>query len=112
MELVTGELVVKVLYTEGCPHYDALLPRLQRLVEEAGLRPDLHLVRVDNPEQARRLRFLGSPTVRVNGRDVEPDAAARADVGLGCRLYRGPDGFRGTPTDAELRAALHANGPS
>ena len=82
------------------------------MVEEAGLSPELRLVRVDNPEQARRVRFLGSPTVRVNGRDVEPDAADRAGVGLGCRLYRGPEGFRGTPTDADLRAALHASGPS
>ena len=36
-------------------------------------------------EQAQHERFLGSPTVRVGGVDVDPDAEGRLDYGLTCR---------------------------
>ncbi len=48
--------------------------------------------RAASGDDARRLRFVGSATVRVNGRNVDPDATVRAGFGLQCRLYRAPDG--------------------
>jgi hypothetical protein len=55
--------------------------------------------RIANEDAARRERFLGSPTVRVDGRDVEPGAAEREDFGLKCRLYQLPSGLGGVPLD-------------
>jgi hypothetical protein len=55
---------------------------------------------------AHRERFLGSPTLRIDGRDVEPGAEERTDFGLKCRLYRTPEGFAGTPPDAWVLEAL------
>jgi hypothetical protein len=57
----------------------------------------------------QRLRFLGSPTVRVDGRDVEPGADLREDFGLKCRLYRTEDGLTGTPAEEWLLAAIRAD---
>jgi hypothetical protein len=54
----------------------------------------------------RRSRFLGSPTIRVNGRDVEPDAERRTDFGMKCRLYRGAGGVTGQPAEEWVRAAI------
>ena len=53
-----------------------------------------------------REHFLGSPTVRVDGRDVEPGAEQRQDFGMKCRLYATPDGLRGTPPDQWALDAL------
>ena len=102
---------VQLLYFDGCPHYEALLPRLRAIVEEAGTAVALELRRVESVEDARRLRFLGSPTVRVDGRDVEPEAAGREDFGLKCRLYRTPNGTVGTPPDEWIRAELSPRDP-
>ncbi len=79
---------VEVLYFDGCPNHEALLPRVRTLVSE--IRPDarVDLRRIESPEAAVAERFLGSPTVRVDGRDVDPRAGERRDYGLGCRLYR------------------------
>ena len=55
---------------------------------------------------AERERFLGSPTVRIDGQDVDPGAAQRSDFGLKCRLYRSDAGTSGLPPDAWFRAAL------
>lgn len=97
---------VEVLYVDGCRNCEALLPRLRELLDRAGLTPEVALRRVDSEQDARRLGFLGSPTVRVNGRDVEPGANERDDFGLGCRLYRTPDGLAGAPPSEWIAAAL------
>lgn len=98
---------IEVLYFDGCPSYEALLPRLRKIVREQGGDPDgIALVPIESPEAAQAARFLGSPTVRVNGRDVDPGAADRDDFGLKCRLYRSDQGQSPTPPDDWIRAAL------
>jgi hypothetical protein len=95
---------VEVLYFDGCPNHEALLPHLRELLGPAGA--DIELVRVEDADSAQRERFLGSPTVRIDGTDVEPGADQRTDFGLKCRLFATPDGLRGMPADDWVLAAL------
>jgi len=97
---------VEVLYFQGCPNHEALLPHLDDLLRQAGIDAAIQLVEVGDDEVARRARFLGSPTVRIDGRDIEPGADDRSDFGLKCRLYRTADGLGGTPADEWMLAAL------
>jgi len=97
---------VEVLYFEGCPNHETLLPPLAELLSGAGIRTEIELVEVPDDDAAQRERFLGSPTIRVNGRDVEPGADRRTDFGLKCRLYRTPEGLGGTPSTAWILAAF------
>jgi hypothetical protein len=99
---------IEVLYFDGCPNHEALLPRLREILARTDNATPIDLRRITDDEAAQRERFLGSPTVRVNGRDIEPDAERRTDYGLKCRLYRTPAGLSGQPEDAWLRAALHS----
>ena len=101
-----GSMKVEVLYFEGCPNYEALLPHLRELVASSGADTDIELVRVEDADTAERKRFLGSPTVRVNGEDVEPNADQRTDFGLTCRVFATPAGLRGAPADEWVLAAL------
>jgi hypothetical protein len=94
---------VELLYFDGCPHYEALLPRLRELI---GPEEELELRRIDSVEEAERERFLGSPSVRVNDHDVDPTASERDDFGLKCRLYRSDQGASGVPPEEWIRAAL------
>jgi len=99
---------VEVLYFDGCPNHHALVPRLRALLAQAGHGDVVSLRRVETAEDAEHARFLGSPTVRVDGRDVDPTAAERDDYGLKCRLYATDDGLRGMPPDAWILDALAA----
>ncbi|HUY61143.1 MAG TPA: thioredoxin family protein [Candidatus Dormibacteraeota bacterium] len=101
-------LRVELLYVEGCPSQAALRPQLQRLLLEAGVLEPVVDRLVESESAARAERFLGSPTVRVQGRDVDPTAAGRTDYGLSCRLYATPAGLRGTPPLEWVRAAIAA----
>ena len=98
--------MVELLYTEGCPHAAAYLPQLRRLLAGTGIADPVEERLVTSDEQAQHERFLGSPTVRVGGVDVDPDAEGRLDYGLTCRLYITPDGPRRHPADDEVLSAL------
>jgi hypothetical protein len=97
---------IELLYFDGCPSYEALLPRLGRLLARENVAEELELRRVESAEAAVRERFLGSPSVRVEGRDVDPGAADRCDFGVKCRLYRTEEGLAHVPPDEWIRAAL------
>jgi hypothetical protein len=97
---------IELLYFDGCPNHDELQPHLRRLLADAGLDHDIDLVRIDTLEQAERARFLGSPTVRVEGVDVDPTAGERRDFGMKCRIYHSAEGLRGTPPDEWILDAL------
>jgi hypothetical protein len=97
---------VELLYFEDCPNYEALLPSLREMLAGAGVSDQVALRRIASVEEAERERFLGSPTIRIDGRDVDPAAHSRRDFGLKCRLYRSPAGTSGTPPRAWIVAAI------
>jgi hypothetical protein len=106
---VSGPLV-EVLTFEGCPHAEPALELVRRVIAESGVGATVRRVDVPDAEAASAQRFLGSPTIRVNGRDIEPGVAERDQYVLSCRIYRAEDGFRGEPDERWLREALSAAG--
>ncbi|HYM56423.1 MAG TPA: hypothetical protein VES79_00525 [Solirubrobacteraceae bacterium] len=101
---MSDQHTIELLYFDGCPSHERLLPTLQRLADQAGA--ELRLRRVETPEAAQADRFLGSPTVRVDGADVEPQAGQRTDFGLKCRIYRSGQRQSPLPPEQWIRAAL------
>lgn len=101
---MTAHLTIELLYFEGCPSYQQLLPTVEQIAAQNGA--ELELRRVETPEAAASERFLGSPTVRVNGVDVDPTAAERNDFGLKCRIYRSTEGASPLPPEHWIHAAL------
>jgi hypothetical protein len=96
---------VQILYFEGCPAYMAAEQMVRVVLAREGIEAEVDLVAVNTNEEARRLRFPGSPTIRVDGRDLFP-TEEREDWQLGCRVYATPGGLRGTPTADMIRAEL------
>jgi len=96
---------VEVLYFDGCPTYQAAEKILRRLLAQEGAEAEVELVAANTDEEARRLRFPGSPTIRVDGEDLFP-VPVRAGYALGCRIYAAPEGLKGSPTPEMVRASL------
>jgi len=94
-------MTIEVLYVPGCPHYEPTMERVKTVLSSESL-PDRPCgVAVNTDEDAKSLKFPGSPTVRVNGRDIEPSATTQ--IGLACRIYANGSGV---PTEPMLRAAI------
>jgi hypothetical protein len=96
---------VELLYFDGCPNWTVVNDRLTEALRAVG-RTDIPVVRrkVETVEDAEKVRFIGSPTVRVNGAD--PFATGDEPVGLACRVYLTPDGLGGSPTVQQFIEAL------
>jgi hypothetical protein len=97
---------VELLFWDGCPSHPQALADLSAAMEELGLDPATILVReVDTDQRAERERFVGSPTIRIDGQDIDPPG--EDPVGLTCRVYRLADGrYSPVPDPATVRAAL------
>jgi copper chaperone CopZ len=80
---------VQVLFFEGCPNHEPTVRLTREVLAELGLRAEIEEVEVKNSEDVQRWRFLGSPTVLVDGSDIEPSARRRADFGFCCRTFDG-----------------------
>lgn len=99
---------VELLWWEGCPSTGDAARLCREEMSAVGIDPAaLELRRIDDAEQAARERFPGSPTIRVEGADVEEPGEQPA--ALSCRVYRHADGrFSPLPERAAVRAALRA----
>jgi copper chaperone CopZ len=97
---------VQVLFFEGCPNHQPTVQLAREVVAELGLDAQVEEVEVRTSEDVKRLRFLGSPTVLVDGMDIEPSARGRTDFGFCCRTFAGS----GMPPRALLAEALRRSG--
>ena len=97
---------IEILYFDGCPNHEQLVEHLPRLLELEGIDAEIVLHNVPDDEHARTERFLGSPTIRIDGRDIDPGATERTDYGLKCRMYRTPGGLAGLPPDEWILYAM------
>lgn len=79
---------VEFLYFDGCPGHEAAWELLGQEISDLGIPADIEKVRVKSPDEAAELRFLGSPSIRIDGADLEGEAAER-ETGYGwrCRFY-------------------------
>lgn len=93
---------VTLLYFADCPNWQTTEAHLENLRAEYGF--NLRKRPIRSVEEAEQVELRGSPTVLIDG--VDPYPNPHAPSGLACRLYHGPDGLTGTPTEAMLRAAL------
>jgi hypothetical protein len=103
------DLRVELLWWRGCPSHPEALADLREAMRELGLDPNSVDVReIATEDAADDERFVGSPTIRVNGRDIQPPGS-EDPVGLTCRVYRTRDGrISPLPDPQDIREALRA----
>jgi hypothetical protein len=97
---------IEVLYIEGCPNHRSTVDRVNELLKEFRLSTDVLEMPVTDSASALAHRFLGSPTVRVNGIDLEPSARNSNQFGLACRTYLDGAKREGIPSVELIRDAL------
>ena len=96
---------VEVLVVPDCPHAESTTAVMRRVLDELGLSHiPVTTTLVTTQAQADRLRFVGSPTVMIDGRDPFADPAQMPS--LACRLYRDNTTLTGTPPEDQIRRVL------
>jgi hypothetical protein len=101
---------IELLYFDGCPTYELVRQIVEELLRETGGRAEIRTTKVASDAQARQLKFIGSPTLRIDGRDVDPVPETAAQYGLKCRVYATDGGLVAYPPREMVLAALKEAG--
>ncbi len=98
---------IEFLYWRECPSHEAALARLHEVLKEEGLTPPIKVIEVGTEQDAVRWRFLGSPTIRIDGGDIAVPPDGTDQFGLTCRVYRTDDGrISPLPSKETMRRAV------
>ena len=97
---------VQLFYFDGCPNHAPALERLKQILRQEGLPEHVEEINVTSPERAEALAFLGSPTIKINGMDVELEARTSQAYAVACRTYRNAGKQDGLPDEEMIRTAV------
>ncbi len=100
------EMKIDLLWFEGCPNHHAAAQLIQETLEEFGVDEKINMVDVPDLETGEKTRFPGSPTIRINGTDVDPTYEDTGDYTPRCRVYFTDEGFKGLPEKAWVAEAV------
>jgi hypothetical protein len=101
-------LRIELLTFEGCPNAATARDRVREALRLENVTAEVEDIDVATIERAQEARFLGSPSVRVNGVDVEPSADEARGYGLMCRTYHAHGKIEGAPAVEVIRAAIQS----
>lgn len=97
---------IRILHFDGCPNDTPTRELVEQILADVKLPATVRMVSVETPEAAQEYRFLGSPTVQVDGVDIEPSRRQDTNYALSCRIYHTPEGKQGVPPEGMVRSAL------
>jgi hypothetical protein len=107
-QIVLGTHMIDIhfLWWEGCPSHPKAWQRLQDVLSELQVEANVERIEVTTDEQAERWHFPGSPTIQINGTDIDPRASDQP-ARLTCRLYFKEDGQPSPlPSEAMIKRAI------
>ena len=100
---------VELLYVRDCPNHLPTLEVIRSVLRDENLPQEVTQIEVADAGRAGKLSFQGSPTVRVNGKDVEPGLNPFPVYGVSCRTYFVDGRLGGIPARVWIRDAIRAS---
>ena len=100
-------MTIELLFSDGCPFAEYAEKNLTEVLFEEEMIPEIRKVQITSCEDALHHKFLGSPTIRINGMDIEPHAREWDEYGVKCRYYLSHcGGMVNWPTKELIRTAI------
>lgn len=97
---------IEILVFDGCPHAESAEKLVRETADELGIDAHIEMVKVIDNDDAVARRFLGSPSIRINGKDIEIEENELTQYSMRCRLYRQSDSQAGVPPKELLVSAF------
>ena len=97
---------IELLWFDDCPNHHAATELLQETLNDFGVNDPIELVKVPDLETGERTKFAGSPSIRINGIDIDPTYEDTGDYTPRCRVYFTSAGFKGLPEKAWIENAV------
>jgi hypothetical protein len=99
---------IELYYFKDCPSFETAAANLKEALRAEGQPEDILMVEVTSEEEVQRRHFIGSPTIRIDGVDLEGPQAEAKGYAFGCRIYWDQGHTTGWPSVEQIRRALQA----
>jgi thymidylate synthase len=99
---------IELYYFDECSSYKKAVENLEEALRLEGLEQDIEMVAVASEADAQVKRLIGSPSIRIDGVDLEGPEADDQGYGYGCRIYSENGGSAGWPSVERVRSALRS----
>ncbi len=96
---------IRLLYFEGCPNVDATFALLKDCLDRENVAEPILLMKILNAVEAARYGFLGSPSIQINGEDIETSRCGGKPF-FGCRIYDPSSATPGEPSRELILGAI------
>ena len=104
--IFTSIMTIRLLSFPECPNAKPALQLVEDVVLDLGIAANIETLHVNSAEEAEAYRFLGSPTIQIEGNDIEQ--SRRSDEPCyACRVYQINDRQGGVPPRQMLVDAIH-----
>jgi hypothetical protein len=97
---------IEVLYFDGCPNHLPAMEIVHEILHLLGRKDEIHQVEIRTQTEAEAMGFVGSPSIRINGVDIEPWTRTAETFGVSCRTYSHGSQRGGVPSREQLRRAI------
>jgi glutaredoxin len=97
--------LIEILYTDECPFWKEVVKLVEEVNRELKTEAIIKKLKIANEQDAKKLRFPGSPTIRINGVDIDPEAK-EAKAFIGCRIYRYNNRLHESPPKEMIKKAF------
>ena len=101
-------MIIDLLYFDGCPNHGPTLDLIADVLVAERILAEVREIQVADESDVRKNKFLGSPTIRVDGVDIEPHARSLNRYAMTCRVYHGGDCMTGTPPRQLIEDAIRS----
>jgi hypothetical protein len=81
---------IELLYYPECPSHERALELIHEALAQEGKAAEITVIRIDTQAQAEAHHFIGSPTIRIDGRELQPQP--HLPYRLTCRAFQHEDG--------------------
>jgi hypothetical protein len=97
---------VELLWFDDCPNHHAAELLLNETLGEEGVNEVVNKIKVPDLATGEKTKFAGSPSIRINGKDIDPTYEDTGDYAPRCRVYFTSEGFKGLPEKSWLQDAI------
>ena len=99
---------IELLYFDGCPNHETALTNLKEVLSEAGIKDEIEVINIEKPKDVTKHRFLGSPSIRINNKDLEITEDDFTEYSMRCRRYKNGNVMEGYPSKELIKMKLSA----
>lgn len=103
-----AKMKIEIIVFDGCPNSEPTEKLVRETVGELGIDAEIEVINVIDNEDAVAKRFLGSPSIRINGKDLEVEEDELTQYSMRCRVYRHGGSQSGVPSKDLLKSTISA----